>query len=119
MQLQSVVLSLAALAPLVRANFHIYWASQQATISFGGDNEPTEGWTVFESDPDCKEVRDARFWTNKGDLSGKSKSSLGVRCEGGCGPGGSPSDIDVLEMHFNNDPYHHFSESKPSLSHRQ
>lgn len=48
----SIFLSaLAAMAPVVKANFDIYFSSTGGF--FGGSSM---GWVAFDSDPDCDEV---------------------------------------------------------------
>lgn len=105
MKASTVIASLGALAPVVNANFHLYFT--QFTDAITGTVD--EGWQIFDADPDCDDVNDAKQFMNKGDVSGTRPESIGVRCDGGCGPGGSPSDIDELEMHFANSPLFHWS----------
>lgn len=99
--------SLAVLAPLaaltgVNANFDLY--RTEAHDLFGGVGQ---GWGVFPSDPSCSNVANSKSYGVSGDVSGNKK---GVRCQGDCGMGGRADGINVLEMHFSNNPLYHWSE---------
>jgi len=93
---------LGNLLPVVNANFDIYTVQQiifqpQAPVT-------TVGFEFFGNDPSRDNVIHAAYYAPSNDVS-KSK---GVRCVGtGCGLGGEPGNIDVMEMNFGNN--WHFS----------
>jgi hypothetical protein len=95
-----------AILPCVVADFDIYRVD--ADVSSGAGIF----WQVFPDEPNCSEVMNARFFQDRQDVSG---DKLGVRCAGhGCAPNPSPNDIDLLEIHFKNDPLYFWSKLNPS-----
>lgn len=81
------------------ADFDLY----SVTIS---GNPSQEMWLILEGDSNCDRVTHTRLWPASGDVSG---GKTGVRCGGrGCW-GADPAEIDVLEMHFTNNPLFHWS----------
>ncbi|KAI1847967.1 hypothetical protein JX265_001972 [Neoarthrinium moseri] len=97
----AAILSSMAMVPLVKANFDLYETMQ--TVAFGG--EALTGYKVFEAEPDCDQVRAGGFYQDETDVSG---DNTGVRCEGDCAAA-DPAGITILEMHFNNNPLHHWT----------
>ncbi|KAL2024989.1 hypothetical protein VTK56DRAFT_3688 [Thermocarpiscus australiensis] len=91
-----VVLSYISAA---KANFDLYAA-----------NEPYQNinlWTIFDTDPDCGTVWSSPVYYPSDDVSG---DKTGVRCEGtGCQMYQDPVSIDVVEMHFSNNPLYHWT----------
>ncbi|KAK3386691.1 hypothetical protein B0H63DRAFT_447608 [Podospora didyma] len=64
-------------------------------------------WQIFDHDPDCNDISNFRWFFDTDDVSG---NKIGVRCEGdNCSGNGDPNKIDVVEMHFANDPLFHFT----------
>lgn len=100
MKFTAIIAPLLALVPVCTANFDIYM--NNAWTVQGGST----GWTIFEADPPCGQVNNAIIYGNYGDVSG---SYIGVRCVGDCFPSNRPDGIQVLEMHFNNNPLYHWS----------
>ncbi|GJC91479.1 hypothetical protein CH63R_01455 [Colletotrichum higginsianum IMI 349063] len=100
MKFTAIIAPLLALVPVCTANFDIYM--NNAWTVQGGST----GWTIFEADPPCGQVNNAIIYGNYGDVSG---SYIGVRCVGDCFPSNRPDGIQILEMHFNNNPLYHWT----------
>jgi hypothetical protein len=104
------LIAFAAFSPLpaVHANFDIYYMELSRPYAQGGD---LTGYQLFEAEPSCEEAGDENRSYQK-DLSDVSGDKFGFRCAGkGCGKGGIPEDIDILEMNMNS--VHHYSEYIP------
>ncbi|KAF5559810.1 hypothetical protein FPHYL_6910 [Fusarium phyllophilum] len=87
----------------VTANFDLYIGQQTGTTPEGGNEDM---WNIYPSDPSCSDVYTARNYFGRDDVSGQ----IGVRCDGaGCFGGNSPADVDVLEMHFGDNPKYHWT----------
>lgn len=104
-----IIAALFTFSYAVMADFDMYhgqfhWAGGR------GDKLKRDIWQVYQTDPDCSTVLDHTPITDSSsDVSG---NKLGVRCEGrGCSHDNDPSEIDVLEMHFSNNPLYHWSKS--------
>jgi hypothetical protein len=98
--LSSILLLLAAFTSICTANFDVY----RAYDYFGGGADA--GWLIFEADPSCNQVNNARFYYDRDDVSG---GKWGVRCKGACGWNDSEGNIDLLEMNFRTNPTYHWS----------
>ncbi|KAK4215931.1 family 71 glycoside hydrolase [Rhypophila decipiens] len=76
-----------------------------------GSKEPLYGdkWFVFPAQPDCDDVYASVY---RPELDDVSKDWIGVRCEapyGKCSGGSDPRLIEILEMHFSNEPLYHWT----------
>jgi hypothetical protein len=91
---------LAALLPLCSANFDLY--HEYFAMNDG------EGivWKVFQNHPSRDEVLSTGGFEVSRNVSGRK---IGVRCVGWCDHGDRPGGIEVLEMHFRNNPLYHWS----------
>lgn len=100
---------LLSLTSAVNANFDLY--SGFYNNGPGSIQNPTQGvWYIFDSDPSCNDVLHTQLYERTNDVSG---TKLGVRCVGaGCLGDPSPTEIEVIEMHFSNNPLFHWSKSK-------
>jgi hypothetical protein len=99
----------------VNADFDLYsgygYVGTGVVIGLGGQPEApyfAHNWHVFGGEPDCKDAWRAKTFPDTDDVSGEK---IGVRCQpfSACWGNGDPAGIDVLEMHFLNDPFLHFS----------
>lgn len=101
----SVATSLALLARLAVADFDLYSGQNLAL----GEGNNADVWFTLNAEPDCTTAWNAEYHFDTDDVSGRK---LGIRCEGdGCQGTNDPAGIDVLEMHFTNEPYLHFSKT--------
>ncbi|KAK1829509.1 hypothetical protein QBC39DRAFT_125771 [Podospora conica] len=90
----------ATLLGLTNANFDLYAGTEQSLGGF------FMVWTIHQTPPDCKRVNQAETYLQLDDVSG---NKVGVRCEGsGCSTY-QPSNVNVVEMHFSNNPLFHFT----------
>ncbi|KAK0653306.1 hypothetical protein QBC41DRAFT_369366 [Cercophora samala] len=95
-------------ATLAYADFDLY----DGYVKGWQDDFPTSTWFVFASPPNCDDVFSSltQSYAEMDDVSG---DHTGVRCEGaGCGSpdrSSDPYNVDVLEMHFANNPLWHFT----------
>ncbi|GKT64267.1 hypothetical protein ColTof4_06667 [Colletotrichum tofieldiae] len=99
-----VVASFMAFAPVCKANFDVY-LNRLYNLGPGG-SEGHQAWTIFDSDPSCQQVNNAITYGHYGDVSGRQ---TGVRCVGDCAMEGRADGIQVLEMHFSNNPLYHWT----------
>lgn len=98
-----VTTTFALLASLAVADFDLYAGSNLAA----GEGNNADVWFTLDGEPDCITAWLAEYHFDQSDVSG---TKLGVRCEGsGCWGTNDPADIDVLEMHFTNEPFYHWS----------
>ena len=99
----AATIPMLAVLPAAMANFDMYY-----TLSGGnGISANLRHFSFFNTDPSCSEAQDATIWPMESDLSGE----FGVRCSDGgdskaCFGSKSPSDIEEVEMRFNEDGYH-------------
>ncbi|RYP31770.1 hypothetical protein DL767_005590 [Monosporascus sp. MG133] len=105
------------LSPLTLASFVVLFSYISAvTANFdlyhgvaGAQSYYDDVWQIFDTDPDCNQVYNTDYYLDSNDVSG---NKIGVRCEdsnGGCGGNVDPIGIDVVEMHFSNNPLYHFT----------
>ena len=95
----------AAIVGLASADFDLYIGQDNAIPGIQIDT-----FWVFNNEPDCNQVNSWEYHDGRDDVSGDKR---GVRCEGkGC-KNNNPLEIDLIEMHFSNNPLLHFS--KPPL----
>ncbi|KAK4096695.1 hypothetical protein N658DRAFT_489752 [Parathielavia hyrcaniae] len=90
----------------VKANFDLYsgWVN---IIGGSGQHHYSEHWTVFGSEPNCDQAWGAKTYGDTDDVSG---DKTGVRCRtNGCHGQTNPHNIEVLEMHFSNNPLYHWT----------
>lgn len=108
MKLFSPLAMLMASLQLCIADFYLYRGDGKNQL-FPGD--PFDFWDVFDSHPTCAQIRsNDKYWHSWTDLSDVSGRKTGVRCEGsGCEMWYNGNYINVLEMHFTNNPLLHFS----------
>lgn len=105
--LTTLVLLLSC-TPGVKADFDLY---QGFVNIVGGSNQHyyADHWYVFGGEPSCDDAWGANTYGDSDDVSG---SKTGVRCRGGgCWGNTDPANIDLVEMHFSNNPLYHFSKS--------
>jgi len=97
-----------ALLGLASANFDLYVGADNGL----GTGNQFSTWWIHEAPPDCNRVTNhAEMWDTLDDVSGRM---LGIRCEGvGCHRN-QPENVDVLEMHFSNNPLYHWSKFRGS-----
>ncbi|KAK4643158.1 hypothetical protein QC761_0064940 [Podospora bellae-mahoneyi] len=112
-------LILASLAGLATANFDLYLGHQIIPVDGGVLHD---GWYIFDNDPSKADVRSSPPsllptnhppqvlaygpYLSQDDVSGRT---TGVRCvRSGC-YGGAATDINVLEIHFSNNPLYHWT----------
>jgi hypothetical protein len=101
--------SFFALLPLATANFDVYYVLSIFNCGFGQCPVIRDVFYIFDSDPDCAEVTKNPGWGSEDDVSG---NKVGVRCKGrGCWDAADPSGVDLMEMHFTNNPIFHWSKS--------
>ncbi|KAK4649729.1 uncharacterized protein QC761_0024350 [Podospora bellae-mahoneyi] len=97
-------LLLASLTGLANANFDLYLGTELYAL------DPTSnifrGWYIFDNDPSANDVFAHGLYISKDDVSGRT---IGVRCAGSGCLGGAATDINVLEMHFSNNPLYHWT----------
>ncbi|KAM0244020.1 hypothetical protein ACHAP5_006684 [Fusarium lateritium] len=94
--------TLLSFAAFAKANFDLYLSQETGTTPEGGNHEI---WNIYPSDPTCSDVETSRNWFSRDDVS----SRTGIRCSGQCFGGSAATDINVLEMHFTDDPLYHFT----------
>lgn len=109
MHFSLLTLALTALSiPAVTANFDVYRVYMKRPYAQGGDKII---WQQFSSPPDCPTALgpDGGVYGFP-DLRDVSKKP-GFRCEGsGCAQQKPAGDIDILEMHIQDNPKLHWSE---------
>ncbi|KAK4654402.1 hypothetical protein QC762_0065230 [Podospora pseudocomata] len=96
-------LILASLAGLATANFDLYLGHQIIPVDGGVLHD---GWYIFDNDPSKADVLAYGPYLSQDDVSGRT---TGVRCVGSGCYGGAATDINVLEMHFSNNPLYHWT----------
>jgi hypothetical protein len=98
-----------ALLGLASANFDLYAGADNML----GSGNQFSTWYIHEAPPDCNRVTNhAEMWDEIDDVSGDKR---GIRCEGmGCHRY-QPENVDVLEMHFSNNPLYHWSKFHRSV----
>ncbi|VBB73788.1 Putative protein of unknown function [Podospora comata] len=99
-------LLLTSLTGLAKANFDLYLGHQ--VFGVDGGAHLFHGWYIFDNDPSINDVFAYGPYLSQDDVSG---STTGVRCAGSGCYGGAATDINVLEMHFSNNPLYHWSKS--------
>jgi hypothetical protein len=97
MRLLNVLAVLAPLLPVCNANFDLYMTVFDDAIV---------DWSVFQNDPDKWTALESSPFPRKNDVSG---GKIGIRCVGWCNEEDRPGGIEVLEMHFRNNPLLHWS----------
>ncbi|KAK4171588.1 hypothetical protein QBC36DRAFT_199019 [Triangularia setosa] len=97
-------LLLASLTGLATANFDLYLGHQ--VFGVDGGAHLFDGWYIFDNDPSINDVFAYGPYLSKDDVSGRT---TGVRCAGSGCYGGAATDINVLEMHFSNNPLYHWT----------
>lgn len=97
-------------ASFAAADFLVY----SSTETNFGTNQPDGGFKIFDGEPDCDDVKNAKFYSSWNDVSGKTA----FRCKGSstaCGKEGK--DIEQLEMNLtgNDEPKVHLSTFSPLI----
>lgn len=104
--LSAALIPLLTVLPFATANFDLY---QVAENDIGGS---FAAYAVFEAEPDCNGVLNypTSFW--QGAMDDVSGDKTGVRIEPTQAEAQKdPTQIDVLEMNFSEEPSYHFSKS--------
>jgi hypothetical protein len=104
MRLLNVLALLAPLLPVCNANFDLYMTLFEDAIL---------DWSVYQNDPNESTVRNTGGFQRLNDVSGWK---IGIRCVGWCNTDDRPGGIEVLEMHFRNNPLLHWSKCLESSS---
>ncbi|KAF1965952.1 hypothetical protein BU23DRAFT_560647 [Bimuria novae-zelandiae CBS 107.79] len=96
----TALLSAAALATTVTADFYIYRGIQYITVNAS----TLDSYLFLSAPPSCDDVYNARIFSVSNDVSGGKE---GVRCKG-CSTAEDP-DVQVTELEFNIDEYGHYT----------
>lgn len=100
----STFIALFSFSFAVIADFDMYHGKWMVLGEFEVDRDI---WQIFQTDPNCDQAWNTAVTDDSYDVSG---NKLGVRCVGsGCDGSNDPWDIDLVEMHYSNNPLYHWS----------